>query len=495
MAFKKYLFCYAKERKHGGYIGYQEIDHSQKNAGAFETRELPGELDVTKNIETYTHAGDEIIEQDIRSKLNRAEREKVLAAIKAKQASIDQEVNKKMGIEHEGQALITQQIQQVVRQAAQEAPPTIAHGPIRALLVWILKNLPDRVYRLTSAAVILGLALSACSAINRTDIDPGQISPTATEAPFVPDTGGQEIPAEPAEVVPALSPVENLYNQYFAGEKIDVSTLSEEEWVELSIKLAEKKNQARGINPIIYNNEAYVSPDNYMLMNYDGHPDMSETIEMFVPIVGKDENGNLQFENKGETITIPGSAEMDWNMIVSSTQDTRIDWPQTEPLKSGLTDVEQKLDMFGVVLTPMIMLDKDLGQFYLSGEGSVMQSTLKFLKIETDAVGNPIYARRILLNGVSFWLYEEGSALFGRSSINEIEEWSSFYNELSENIIYYVGGSSNPVKTYDSMKVSIEGYKGIVPTSDIRPVLLGEKQNDKDILVSPTVLLIIKATN
>lgn len=449
--------------------------------------------------DTYLRKESTIVQQ-LSRELNRAEEEKVLGAIKAKQASLGHGQKKQWDIEDKGLALRTQQIQQEVKLAAQEAPPDLALGPFRTLLVWLLKKLPDRVYKLSSAAVILSMALSACSAINRADVEPGHTDPVATEESFLPDNAGQEIPiVEAAEIMPALSPVEALLAQYEAGESLDVSSLTQEEFVEFSARLAKKKNEARGINPIIYNNEAYISPDNYMMMNYDGHPDMNETIQMFVPIAGKDENGNLQFENKGEIVTIPGSAEMDWNMVVSSTQDTRIDWPQTTRLKSGLTDAEQKIDMFDVVLTPMIMLDKDLGQFYLSGKNALMQSTLNFFQIETDEAGNPILARKIITHGVTYNLYEEGSGLEEYSNfgvLGSIQERSpSFYKALSENSVYYVGGTPQPAEAYEKMEMSTQNYSGIVADNDIPAVILGEKKNNRDMLVAPILLLIKKAAN
>ena len=118
-------------------------------------------------------------------------------------------------------------------------------------------------------------------------------------------------------------------------------------------------------------------------MNYDGHPDMDETIQMFVPIAGKDEQGNLQFEVDGQIVTIPGSADEDWNMVISDPDDTKIDWPQTKISEStGTTTSKRQVGHFGVVLTPMVLLDKNFGQFYLAGQQSLMQSTLRFLQLK-----------------------------------------------------------------------------------------------------------------
>ena len=103
---------------------------------------------------------------------------------------------------------------------------------------------------------------------------------------------------------------------YFAGESIDVSNLDADEFTEFSALLAEKKNAERGINPIIFNNEAYISPETYRMTPYDGHPDQNETIEMYLPIADNDSEGNLQIVNHdGAIVTIDNSADVDWSMM------------------------------------------------------------------------------------------------------------------------------------------------------------------------------------
>ena len=96
----------------------------------------------------------------------------------------------------------------------------------------------------------------------------------------------------------------------------------------------------------------YIDPSDYKLKDYDDHPDMNETIQMYVPIAGKDEQGNLQFESNGELVTIPGSANVDWNMQISDPYDTRIDWPKTKPKEnSGLPEAQNNVSEFGIVIT------------------------------------------------------------------------------------------------------------------------------------------------
>lgn len=435
----------------------------------------------------------------IENQLSMVEQQKLLKAIVAKQRSL--------GVETKSlsQQAEIQQPQVELQQLAQEIPTAIAMGPTALLIAWILKKLPDRVYKITAAMTILSMAFSACSAMNNREIEIGQVGSAAATA-SLPNTesnnnaGVEVTPSATATETVAVDPVDALYDQYFAGEKIDVSKLSEDEWVELSIKLAEKKNADRGVNPIIYNNEAYINPDNYMMMNYDGHPDMNETIEMFLPIAGKDENGNLQFENKGEIITIPGSANIDWNMQISEPGDPRLNWPTTEKNKDdGLTNIEYALvsikKMGGaLILIPMILWDKNPGQIYIGGANAVMQSTFRFLSIETDQSNQPLLARIVLVyGGLSFNLAKEGSDFQARSTIREFDELSPFQNHLEEKRIYYVGGNINQESQYKKNNMSRDGYKGIIKLNDTYPVLTDNVKNDKDMLVLAASWLVQKS--
>ena len=171
-------------------------------------------------------------------------------------------------------------------------------------------------------ALVLTILLSACSTA---DLVVANV-PTATSAPTE---------------TPAVSQVESLLTTYMSGEDIDVSGLSPAEFREFSTQLAEKRNAERGANPVVYNNEAHVSPDNFMMMNYDGHPDMNETIQMYLPVVGKDSAGNLQIlDQDGKTITIANSADVDWNMVVTDPHDPRIDWPNLpNDIEGGLNEI------------------------------------------------------------------------------------------------------------------------------------------------------------
>ncbi len=302
----------------------------------------------------------------------------------------------------------------------------------------------------------------------------------------------------PTETIPALSPVEAALAKYEAGESLDVSNLSQEEFVEFSAKLAEKKNADRGVNPIVHHNEKYIDPQDLKLKDYDGHPNLNETIEMFIPIVGKDEYGNLQFENKGEIVTIPGSANVDWNMVISDPNDTRIDWPKTKPVDGGLPEVQDKIDYFGMVLNPMVFLDKKVGELKLDGKvGQNIDplSTLAFYDIETDVVGNPVLARMILTLGLDYNLFEEGGTLDVQSFMGQLPENSYVYQGLQENAVYYIGLNPKQKNTYEEFGYSLDGYRGIADGNKVQEMITEQETNDRDMIVTFVSLLIRKTTN
>ena len=325
--------------------------------------------------------------------------------------------------------------------------------------------------------------ISSCSQAGAVELATATIAPTATTAP----TPTQE-----------LNAVEQLLTDYFADEEINVSALTHEEFIEFSAKLAEKKNAERGVNPIIYNNEKYIDPQDLKLKDYDGHLDMNKTIEMFVPIAGKDEQGNLQFEHNGELVTIAGSANVDWNMQISDPYDTRIDWPKTKPMKeTGVPEAQTYVDLFKIVLYPMIFLDKQVGELKL--DGSVGQTldplaTLAFYDIETDEVGNPVLAKMILTIGLNYNLFEEGGTLDAQSFMGQLPENSYVYQGLGENAVYYVGISPRQAETYEEMKISLDGYRGILTGNEIHKVIAEQEKNNKDMVLARVGLLVRKTT-
>ena len=296
---------------------------------------------------------------------------------------------------------------------------------------------------------------------------------------------------------PAVSQVERLLTAYQTGEEIDVSHLSPAEFREFSTQLAERRNAERGINPVIYNNEAYISPENYMMINYDGHPDMNETIQMYLPIAGKDGMGNLQIINHdGEVVTIKNSSDVDWNMRVTDPNDQRIEWPTTKILDSGFVEAQYRVfhQDNPATLFPAILLDSAPGQIFLTGDQPVMIPNLRFLSIETDTMNNPILAREIInIGGPKFNLFEEGSSLDEESSIVELSTSRAFFVDLQVNCVYYIGGPVDQNKFYkDTMRANIGAYRGFLNPGSTYPVLMGSETNIEDMIILATSMLIKK---
>lgn len=339
--------------------------------------------------------------------------------------------------------------------------------------------------------VLLVFILSACVA-------PAQLVATATVEP-----------AETATPAPtetqAISQVEQLLTAYMAGESIDVSSLSPAEFREFSTQLAEKRNAERGINPIIYNNEAYISPDNYMMMNYDGQPDMSETIQMYLPVVGKDNKGNLQILNQdGRTITIANSADVDWNMVVTDPNDSRIDWPNLpNNIDDGLNEITWRLsdhprNTNKTFIVPAILLEKTMGQIFMEGRGKGMIPNFRFLTIaDTDTSGAPLVFRLSLVIPNTTQLTIENSDFWTTAYGVSVFENDKFYINLQENSVYYMGNYQNQDGeggVWDfNYNTNMDAYQGLITSNEIISILTHqETESTQNIMLLPPSLLIQK---
>ena len=379
---------------------------------------------------------------------------------------------------------------------------------------FIINNLPDRVYRVLPITTILALVLSACAsvAVVPNPEIPNQNDPVPGETAGIPDSATGEAPvitntAEPASTITSaptetqvVNQVDQLLTAHLAGESIDVSVLSPTEFREFSTQLAEQRNEERGINPIIYNNEAYVGPDNYMMMDYDGHPDMNETIQMYLPVVGKDSAGNLQILNQdGQTITIANSADVDWNMVVTDPNDPRIDWPNL-PVgpNSGLTPVQYLIsdkvrggnESF---IIPTILLDKTMGQIFMEGRGKGMIPSFRFLTVaDIDENGIPISFRLSLVILNSTILTTENSDFLASAGIT-VSDNESFFVNLQENSVYYMGIEQNQDDVWDkNYNTTMNAYQGLITDNRIISILTHQAENAQEIMLLPPSLLIQK---
>jgi len=341
------------------------------------------------------------------------------------------------------------------------------------------------------AEIILILFLTACTTKSSTEQEiipeTATIEPSATASPT-------------ATATPEVSQVDRMLENYLAGQEIDTSILSPAEFREFSMKLAEERNKERGINPVIYNNEAYISPDNYMMMNYDGHPDMNETIQMYLPVVGKDSVGNLQILNeKGQAITITNSADVDWNMVVTDPNDPRIDWPNLpKSSTNGLTLTEFLLSDQSknkIFIVPSILLDKTMGQIFMEGRGKGMIPTLRFLTVaDTDKNGVPISFRLSLVIANTTQLAIEDSDFQTSAHGVSILEKDTFYKNLQENSVYYMGlGHDQDLAWDQSYNTTMDAYQGLIADNEIVSILNHQKtENMQNMMLLPPTLLIQK---
>ena len=289
---------------------------------------------------------------------------------------------------------------------------------------------------------------------------------------------------------------------YLNGEIDDVGDLNDEDLSKFSRNIVERLNLQRGANPNIFRNEAYLSPDTLKMRKVeDGTTAKQKTIEMFVPI-SKDAEGNLMYKGTdGAFVTVEDSAGFDWNAVISSADDPRIELPTyiTSEGKNGvaklLGDINSNTGEQVMNLVPMLIWDKSLGQIYLegvAGHGPAQNNVFFFLKIETDQAGHPIYGRLVLGIQVTSRIYTEGSDTFVGSS-GMVREDFPFWNALQTDQIYFVMVDTDQQDTFDNkLFASLNNWTGFVSPRNSFEVLTGESSNNKDLLLIKFSNLITK---
>ena len=310
----------------------------------------------------------------------------------------------------------------------------------------------------------------------------------------------QPISTPQPTITPTVITIDQNVEAFLSGEFDDVSNLSLEERKEFSIILAQKMNEARGAKPLIYNNEAYVDPITGMMKDYDSHPDLSETIQMYLA-VALDEEGNLLVKNEeGTWVTINSSKDMDWNMVITDPDDERIDWPTGNESRGNGFSPPSSFVYLGGNIIPMVLLENNVSQLYINGENAAMQPTLTFLDIKTDDYNNPILARKVITHSTSFILCEEGSDSYIEYSSLDASfqsfgktKNSQFYKNLLGNQVYYVGATTRQKAVYDAGYISpLSEYKNVVDVQDVWSVLTDTLKNDDEMLVLAARLAIKK---
>lgn len=336
--------------------------------------------------------------------------------------------------------------------------------------------------------IVVSLAVALVSACNPAPIiaDQADVQAQATDTIVPPPT--------PAPTyTPAVLTVDQKVEAYLDGELDDIGELNAEDLQKFSINVTEKLSLQRGTNPNIYNDETYLAPDTLKMRKVeDGTTAEQKTIEMFVPI-SKDAEGNLMYKGPdGDWVTVENSADFDWNMVVTNSDDPRIELPTYTD--NGVNVVARNLDHINpdtneddYALVPLIVYNKNLGQIYfkgVSGREPKTKNILSLLKIETDEAGHPIYGRLVLGVNIDSKIYTEGEEDFVGSS-GMISEDYPFWNALQTDQIYdFMVDVDQEDAFKNKIFAKLEGdWTGFVPPPMAFYVLTGENNNNKDLLL------------
>ena len=342
-----------------------------------------------------------------------------------------------------------------------------------------------------SLTMLLAL-LSACSPkAAYAEVPPPTPAPTCTSAVETGLNDGIEL-----QDVPTVDVIGQMVEAYMNSGTVSVVELSAEQQEAFANKLAEKLNETKGAKPVIYNHEAYVDPATGMLTDYDGHPDLEETIQTFYPAT-LDSKGNLYITTPDGKQKIKGSQGIDWNMFVTDPSDERINWPTGKKYSSDFSPPADDIE-FGSQLIPMIMLDTKVDQLYLTGKPPGIVPTITLFDIITDVNDIPIMARKVIVHSATeFSLYKEGSDYcVWQNTIDSLWDGFSktktreFFTSLEPNQAYFLVFSPHQSGTYEggNFDPPDDYYENIIAVDDVLPVLTGQQPDNIN-----TAILAIKS--
>lgn len=320
--------------------------------------------------------------------------------------------------------------------------------------------------------------ISACQAesitVTPTEENTAIPSATATIAPT------------PTEIPISALTIEEISERFLSGEEIDISFMTDEQKRELSTYIVDQLNKARGTNPIIYNNEAYVDPSTGSIISIeDGATPEQQTEKMYTPSFTDQEGYRWVMDDSGEWIKIPNSRGIKWKITDNLDEaNTLVTWPNGELsiISSGefkgysIPEYILAKEEPGLML-PVVLLDKNLGKIYL-GEGGSSIPTQEILVIE-----NSIVARKVIITGMG-WFFKEGSSEeIGIPGY--LDEKIEAFQQIKENLVYYLFLERNQKQAFTNRYVNrgftevTSGYHGLVPSSLTIDILSGIKQDNR----------------
>lgn len=305
-------------------------------------------------------------------------------------------------------------------------------------------------------------------------------APTAENTPIPTVTPtSTEIPVE------AL-PVDEIVQKYLTGEITSISNLTLEQQNAVRAEIAELYKKNGSLVHVTFNNEAYINPETFIMTQLgDGKKKEEQSINTIAQ-VELDEEGNVWIITPaGEKIKIENSANFDWNAVITDQNDTRMNWPTTQPGNSGLPDAQWFLTLESqTAYTPTAIATVQFGTFFLKEKsGGLMVETIPVYKIITDNHGNPIAARLILLSPAGAMDYlREGTDQTGGAIRTIFKKSKSTSEFINQGTIIWLGIEINQENIVDNPNPT-SGYQGIISETDSGHIMIGEKEDSEGLLL------------
>lgn len=203
-------------------------------------------------------------------------------------------------------------------------------------------------------------------------------------------------------------------------------------------------------------------------------------LEIFVKIGKEPGTGNIQFTNPdGKLITVPNSANVNWNQAVDETnyRSGIIDLPTL--VKSENTDEWYDKIIGGISSYPVI---QQLKQTFVSGilmddtvsnivslqNGWNRYPCLDILFIRTDIEGNPLYGVRTMIGGgPSIYVGDEGGTIDASTPGTVYLQDTDDIKRFNAGEVYYVGVAKNQQIVWQEANMAdIDSLQGVGSVAD-----------------------------
>ncbi len=184
-------------------------------------------------------------------------------------------------------------------------------------------------------------------------------------------------------------------------------------------------------------------------------------LEMFVKISEEPGTGNIQFTNsKGELVTSPNSADVDWNLRVDDTnyKNGLIDLPTVDGDPTPGATFDRGLRDNGnmnLTIAPGILMDDTVSRVVSNQGGWNRYPTLDIMFIRTGKAGNPVYGVRTMVGpSPLIFLGTEGGTMNGFPSKALQLRDSDDIDQFEAGAVYYIGMAENQQIMWDESNIA-----------------------------------------